>query len=283
MPKTISYIRELEKKSNEGRVSYVKRTLSELEVDFVTQPFRHKLLKGENVIVTEYCGSSNKEILLTAHVNKYFSSPGANDNASGVSVLLKIAENLKKNNLNKRAGIKIIFFDLEDGLAILDGSSYFVENSDLLKTSFVFNLDGVGMGECVTISPKIKESSPDQYVNIVLKQIHKLGLRYLSFNLPPLLVEDHIPFVKRGKTAISFNLIPKEDLAYLMDIDKKSWLEKLYNILVYRGPYRKNHPMRVMRHRHNDLDTSEYIEEKSLKLAEKITMKLVDYHLRLNN
>lgn len=276
----IEHIKKLEKKTNKARTDYVKQVLDSINVPFKVQPFRQRILRGENIIVEQFCGDSNNQLLLTAHTNKYFSSPGANDNASGVAVLLEVIKHLKQSHLKKVTGIKIVFFDHEDGLAILDGSSYFANHTDVSKISFVLNLDGVGMGNSVTISPKITSNISNDYIDFFLQCLDKMNVKHFSFDLPPLMVEDHVPFIQKSVTALSVNLMSEHDLAYLKGLESKSRLQILKETLIYRGYNRKNHPMTIMRHRHNELDTSVYIQEKSLQLAFQLTIQMIDYHTR---
>jgi aminopeptidase YwaD len=71
--------------------------------------------------------------------------PGANDNASGVSMLLNLAKALKQQN-NKYTIVFILFSGEEIGL---EGSSYFVNHPliDLKKIKFLINLDLNGTGD----------------------------------------------------------------------------------------------------------------------------------------
>ncbi len=273
----LSHIKALETRTNKERVEYVKNVLKEKSIQYESQPFRLRLLKGENVIVTQYCTpNARNQFLITAHTNKYFTSPGANDNASGVSILLKIAENLRVKNVSENAGIKIVFFDHEDGLAWLDGSTYFVKNVDLSKVSFVLNIDMVGTGSAATISPRLAKEA-DKYTAYLLNFLDKQKIRYFSFDLPPIFCEDHVPFMKRVP-AISLNLLPESDLDYLMHLLRAPLLSQIKAWLLLRFN-RKNHPMFIMKHRHNELDTSEFIQNESLCLCEKIIMNLVDYQI----
>ncbi len=90
-------------------------------------------------------------IVFTAHYDHlgamgkdaYF--PGANDNASGVSVLLNLAKYYKKNP--SKYSIAFIFFSGEE--AGLLGSRYYSENPIFLlsKIKFLTNLDLLGTGD----------------------------------------------------------------------------------------------------------------------------------------
>ncbi len=90
-------------------------------------------------------------IVLTAHydhlggMGKQTYFPGANDNASGVSMLLNLVKFYSKNPPKYK--IVFVFFAGEE--AGLLGSKYFVENAtvDLSKIKFLVNLDLLGTGD----------------------------------------------------------------------------------------------------------------------------------------
>ena len=274
----LHHVKALEQRSNKERVDYVKELLTKRGIQYERQPFRLRLLKGENIIVTDFCKSNSKnQFLLTAHINKSFFSPGANDNASGVSVLLKVAERLKSLQLFDNTSIKIIFFDHEDGLAFVDGSTYYAKNTDISLINFVFNLDMVGMGNCVALSPEIKTNA-NHYIAQLLKIFTQRKILFFTYNLPPVFMEDHIPFMKRGIASTSLNLFPKKDLEYLKKIVSSSVLAMVKDYLSLRFN-QTSYPMTTMRHRHSDKDVSEFISEDSLELCESIVMDLIQYHI----
>lgn len=92
-------------------------------------------------------------IVLTAHYdhlgrmgkNTYF--PGANDNASGVALLINIAKKLKADKTQPKHSVVFIAFGGEE-LGLL-GSKYFTENPlfPLKKIKFLMNFDLAGTGE----------------------------------------------------------------------------------------------------------------------------------------
>ncbi len=99
-------------------------------------------LKGEN---------ADSTIVLTAHydhlgrMGKRCIFPGANDNASGVSLMLNLAKELQKED--KKYDIVVIAFAAEE-IGLL-GSRYFVEHPliDLSQIKFLVNLDLAGTGD----------------------------------------------------------------------------------------------------------------------------------------
>lgn len=96
-------------------------------------------------------GKSDSLIVFSAHYdhvgrmgkNAYF--PGANDNGSGVSMLLNLAKYYSQNQ--PKYSIGFIFFSAEE-LGLL-GSKFYSENSPfpLGKIKFLFNLDMIGNGD----------------------------------------------------------------------------------------------------------------------------------------
>lgn len=89
-------------------------------------------------------------IVFTAHydhlggIGKKTYFPGANDNASGVSMLL----NLVKHYANNPPKYKTLFVFFAGEEAGLIGSKYFIDNNtvDLTKVKFLINLDLLGTG-----------------------------------------------------------------------------------------------------------------------------------------
>lgn len=110
------------------------------------------MYESQNVIAQiKGTAAPDSFIVLTAHYDHlgtlgkdvYF--PGANDNASGVSMLLSLAKVIQQEPL--RYTTVLIFFTGEE--AGLIGSEYFVKNPtlDLKKIKFLLNIDLAGTGE----------------------------------------------------------------------------------------------------------------------------------------
>lgn len=116
----------------------------------------------ENAVLTKYInknicafipGKQNNDtmIVFTAHydhlggMGKQTFFPGANDNASGVSMLLNLVKHYSKNPPKYKT--MFVFFAGEE--AGLLGSKYFVEQNtiDLTKIKFLVNLDLLGTGD----------------------------------------------------------------------------------------------------------------------------------------
>lgn len=130
--------------------------------------------------------TNDSMIVFTAHydhlggMGKQCFFPGANDNASGVSMLLNLMRHYDKNP-PKYKTVFIFFAGEEAGLI---GSHYFVESKvlDLSKIKFLINLDLLGTGDegIMVVNGAIheKEFSVLQQLNTeknYLKEIKKRG------------------------------------------------------------------------------------------------------------
>ncbi|MCX2452846.1 M28 family peptidase [Pedobacter sp. PLR] len=142
-------------------------------------------------------------VLITAHYDHlgglgkdtYF--PGANDNASGIALLLNLAE-YYANHPQPYTMAFICFAGEEIGLS---GSKYFTENPliELSKIRFMTNVDMVGTGEDgitvvnATIHPK--EFTLLRQINQDKKYLTKINSRGKAAN------SDHYFFTERGVPA----------------------------------------------------------------------------------
>ncbi|OFY63603.1 MAG: hypothetical protein A3H98_06365 [Bacteroidetes bacterium RIFCSPLOWO2_02_FULL_36_8] len=152
-------------------------------------------------------GNSKKDslIVVTAHYDHlgrmgsdtYF--PGANDNASGVTLLLCLADYFsKKKELLSYSMLFICFSGEEAGLV---GSTYFTENSpiDLNKIRLLINIDLVGYGQegmMIQNAPSYpKEFAQMDSINNVNKFLVTLKKRGNAPN------SDHYPFTMKGVPA----------------------------------------------------------------------------------
>ena len=92
---------------------YLEFCLRKLGIPYVLQEFVFKDKTFSNIIVTMHGSSSFPEtIVIGAHYDTVFDTPGADDNASAVSVLLEMCRVLKGYSPGKT--IKLVFFTLEE-------------------------------------------------------------------------------------------------------------------------------------------------------------------------
>ena len=107
-PCLMEHIRTLESQNSLARGRYIQETLKKLQINSVMQ--NRRVPRIENIIVDFSPGTEKKRLIITAHYDVVKGSPGANDNASGVSVLLGLCRELK----GIQAPVKVVFFDREE-------------------------------------------------------------------------------------------------------------------------------------------------------------------------
>ncbi|TAJ17760.1 MAG: M28 family peptidase [Dehalococcoidia bacterium] len=131
------------------------------------------------------------EVYLGAHYDSVPEGPGANDNASGSSMLLELART------QKRAGLCVVAFGAEEyGLW---GSQAYIKQHGVAGIRFVLNFDMVAKvsGAQVVGDPALQEK-----ILSMLKQAGKAGFRPGQF--PPFATSDHASFVSAGVPAVTF-------------------------------------------------------------------------------
>ena len=122
--------------------------------------------------------------------------PGANDNASGISMLLNLAEYYSKKENQPKYSIAFMVFSAEE-VGIL-GSKFYTENPifPLKKIKFLFNIDMVGSGEdgitLVNSTVFEKELNLLNTINDEKKYLKKINKRGEAAN------SDHYFFYKNG-------------------------------------------------------------------------------------
>lgn len=101
--------------------------------------------KGYNVIGQK--GNKNSpRLVITAHIDAKKGTPGAIDNATGVIVLLLLADLLQDYNGNKL--IELVALNGEDYYAVPGQMKYITENKDKFQSMLLnINIDGAGFME----------------------------------------------------------------------------------------------------------------------------------------
>ncbi len=149
-------------------------------------------------------GKGKKWIVIGAHYDHLGQMgpdamfPGANDNASGIAMLLSLAEHFAKN----KPKCNILFTAFAGEEAGLTGSEWFIVDRpiDLSKIRLMVNLDIMGTGDdgITVVNATAQQAEFDRLVKINAdkKYLPQVKARGPSCN------SDHCPFVKRGVPAI---------------------------------------------------------------------------------
>jgi alkaline phosphatase isozyme conversion protein len=141
--------------TNETKAAqYVEATLKALGYQTSLQLFTFQSEDGTTVnsanVIGVRAGQSNQEIIVGAHYDSVPVGKGADDNASGVAVMLEAAEMVK--DMPTPYTIRLVAFGAEE--VGLYGSSYYVKKmsaADIQNTIGMINLDSLTAGDTANV------------------------------------------------------------------------------------------------------------------------------------
>lgn len=262
----LDYVKALENKDNWARGQQILADLKALGIRPTVQECPR--LKIRNIIVDFSPDTEAKRLLFSAHYDSVKHSPGANDNASGVAVLLGLCRRLR----HTITPLRIIFFDREEAwlrtpiirLGLL-GSMYYILRSNLRNVAMVYNLEFCGMGDFLAIWPTKNNHTAKE----VEQAAAQLSLPFELAHIPGLfLTSDHLSFRLRGVPALSLSLIPISQVAILKRFLDGLSIPKL--LIGQRPPLPE--PLCYI---HTSKDTSSRLNENSLGLMLSLLLEII--------
>ena len=90
----LEIVKKLEHKSDLERLVALKQILKSKKIKFIEQNYDYLAFNGTNIIVD--VGNGKKHIILSAHFDVVSGSPGANDDASAIAILINVIERIKR-------------------------------------------------------------------------------------------------------------------------------------------------------------------------------------------
>lgn len=259
----LKYVREIEREKHDGRGSFIKARLKMFKVPFMVMPFettftyngKPKHMQGENIIVR--MGGEAKTIVVGAHFDAVFGAPGANDNGSGVAVLLGMIHDLKDSTFKHT--IEFCFFDLEER-GLLGSAVYVRQSGERNHHLAMINLDMEGTGDEICVAPTdgIRDS-------LILRHIRSVQSRLRApYDEEPYCPEsDHESFSDAGLASMCISVLPSGD---------GKLLSKWSHDPAGSALARLEDP-RIIAVMHTPNDTSQYVSPASLALAYTFTME----------
>lgn len=185
--------------------------------------------QSQNVIGV--LGKGTPEIVVCAHYDSVFYSPGAVDNGSGVQVMYNIAKRLKKENNSKIAPIAFVAMGCEE--LALSGSRHYVkylkERGLLKNIHFCVNFDMVGNGERIVL--RVSQGKWE-YISDVIEKSGIKAEREIVFDTPKA-SSDNWPFDVEGINNMQFVSLPfplyhqAEDTLKKVDISLVKEIEEI--------------------------------------------------------
>lgn len=168
------------------------------------QPAPKAEVEVQNIIVrpVEIAGS---KLVIGAHYDAFPGSPGANDNASGMAVLLALAQELSRSGCDK--AVEVVFFDAEEsGRA---GSIAYLAECSSEEVAGMVNLDVCGYGD--TLCVRCMKKTPLLRNFTDKARLHRFDGEEVCY-LPD---SDDKTFTKAHIPALSVAMLPRWDSAIL--------------------------------------------------------------------
>lgn len=266
----LEWVKSLEGKDALERKDWLTRFLTENAVPFTLHEFKMPGRRGTNLIV-HVGAATGTTVLVTAHYDSVADTPGANDNASSVAVLLNLCLAMKASQ--SHCAIKLIFFDGEEARLRLGpfrlgcwGSRAYLKDYRIDGIAAVYNLEWCGQGDLVGIWPVNEHTRQTAAFKILQKVMVQKGCRHRAANLWPLIVSsDHSSFRQKGvEGSFSLSILPENEAEALHHFF--SSLREAIKFLLFHGNRRRLQPA-LFRRLHTAEDSSRYLDESSMRLA----------------
>jgi hypothetical protein len=197
----------LEGRSNAEREAAVARWLEARGVPFARHRFATFEGRGENFSVD--IGSGDRILVLIAHHDAVPGSPGANDNAAGVAILLHLLERLEPA---VPPGLRVrLLFPAAEELGYL-GARVYVRDVALTGMVGVLSLELCGIGDTLALWD-VGEETP--FLRRVAGALEGLGQRrdesYHVVGRIPIFGSDHRAFAAAGLPAYGLTMVPSAE------------------------------------------------------------------------
>lgn len=172
----------------------------EVEVELSADSSSSEPATSENLAVTidgSDGAADNREVVVCAHYDTFWNTPGAYDNGSGTVALLLLAAEWSQHPPHRTT--RIVFFTAEEWH--LAGSRSFIESasqSALDSIDFALNIDGLGRGNMLEVF-----AGPERFEQELTEEIRTFAahsrdnLRVVS-RFPPTMGTDHASFYAAG-------------------------------------------------------------------------------------
>ncbi|MGH7278991.1 MAG: M20/M25/M40 family metallo-hydrolase, partial [Candidatus Rokuibacteriota bacterium] len=195
----------LEGRDNAAREAAVAAFLAARGVVFERHRFATFEGQGENFSVE--VGSGDRVLVLIAHHDAVPGSPGANDNAASVAILLHLLERLR---VPPRLRVRLLFTAAEE-LGYLGARAY-VQAVSVADVIGVLSLELTGVGDTLAVWDAAAETP---FLARVRGGLEARGLRadetYHQVGRIPVFGSDHRAFAAAGVAAYGLTVVPARE------------------------------------------------------------------------
>ena len=236
-------VKQIEGTDNKRRLEELKKLLKKHKIAYKVE----KYSSGENIII------GKGKTLFVAHHDTVPRSPGANDDASAIAVLIGLAK-------ARKAAIAI--FDEEELYCI--GSKEYIKRHKMPKA--VVALEMMGMGDMMALWPVDEERKLLNKIRIGLK---KIKMPFEEAQKVPSFWADFTAFREAGlKDAWCLTLVPSSEKELIRNLATRP-LMAVFGMLFTGLP-------KFFKHYHSTLDTSKALSEEALQLSLKAVISVYD-------
>ena len=196
-------------------LNYYLKTLTPLADTVMTQSFIEKMPRtGEKVnmnnVIARFNVEAKKQIMISAHwdtrpwgdrgtgmMGRNQPILGANDGASGVAVLLELANILNRDK--PPIGVNLVLFDAEDygtsgdNWSYCKGSQYFAKNIPIPYPDYAINLDMIADREPEFYIERFSYEQNPTLVMELWQKAESLGLKSFKKRAKDMIFDDHVP------------------------------------------------------------------------------------------
>jgi Peptidase family M28 len=230
-PSPLDLARVLEGRSNAERQRLVGSYLAGRAVPFTTHRFASFEGAGENFVVE--AGEGDRVLVLIAHHDAVPGSPGANDNAAAVGILLRL---LARVRATPPAGLRVRFlFTAAEERGYLGARAY-VREIDQRGVAGVVSLELCGIGDTLVLWDAGDETP---LVRSFGRAVEGLGYRreasYHVVGRIPVFGSDHRAFWEAGIPACGLTIVPGHEADGLRQFVFNPW-RSAFRQLVRRPP-----------------------------------------------
>jgi hypothetical protein len=206
-PTALDTARLLAGRPNPVRARLLEAVLDGSDLPVTRHPYR--TVEGAGVNLVADIGHGDRVLLLAGHHDAVPGSPGANDNAAAVGILLALAARLRALP-PRRLTVRLAFFgDEERGML---GSRVYVRSAPLDGLLGVVSLELCGIGDSLALWDVTPALADTPLLRAWIAAAEGLGYRRdETFHLAepvPFFGSDHRPFADRGVPAVGLTVVP---------------------------------------------------------------------------
>jgi len=241
---------------------------------FQLQEYTYRGQIGCNVIV-DINTEPPPSILLVAHYDAFKGSPGANDDASAIAVLVDAAEKLQLESLEHH--LRLVFFDDEEPTPLWRepvGSQIYVEEFGVQDLYAVLDFELCGMGDAVAVWPVagVEQQPLLKQISLLIENL-KIPMDY-GRSIPSFYA-DYLPFRKAGLLdSYCFTCFHSKERSLIMQFAESNYRKLIFRHALWRLLRLPMVPT-IFRHYHTDADRSGFLSSNTLEMMSNLVYRLV--------